>query len=107
MTKPLVRLLMPPPSSHPSRMISSEPLSPKSITLPLLSNSQDSESNTADDQNIPERRPSNLRMLLCTPTHTVHRYWRKFDDGFMRPVFGGRGFVQTVTTSAPATTTLE
>jgi sodium/hydrogen exchanger 8 len=22
-----------------------------------------------------------------------HHYWRKFDDGFMRPVFGGRGFV--------------
>ncbi|KAM7495917.1 hypothetical protein LguiA_020331 [Lonicera macranthoides] len=107
MTKPLLRLLMPPPSSHLSCMISSEPLSPKSITLPLLSNGQDSESNTADDQNIPARRHNNLHMLLCTPSHTVHRYWRKFDDGFMRPVFGGMGFVQTVPTSPPATTTLE
>ncbi|KAJ8440123.1 hypothetical protein Cgig2_003448 [Carnegiea gigantea] len=24
---------------------------------------------------------------------TVHHVWRKFDDKFMRPVFGGRGFV--------------
>jgi hypothetical protein len=21
--------------------------------------------------------------------HTVHIYWRKFDDRFMRPIFGG------------------
>jgi hypothetical protein len=38
-------------------------------------------------------RPSSLRMLLSKPTHTVHYYWRKFDDALMRPMFGGRGFV--------------
>jgi len=30
------------------------------------------------------------------PTTTVHYFWRKFDDKFMRPVFGGRGFVPVV-----------
>lgn len=38
-------------------------------------------------------RPTSLRMLLATPTRTVHYYWRKFDDSVMRPIFGGRGFV--------------
>jgi hypothetical protein len=42
---------------------------------------------------IPMVRPSSLRMLLTKPTHTVHYYWRKFDDALMRPMFGGRGFV--------------
>ncbi|KAJ8563587.1 hypothetical protein K7X08_032039 [Anisodus acutangulus] len=96
MTKPLIRLLLP-SSKNLIRSISSEPGSPKSfINMPLLiGNGQDSE---ADDlgrgHNIP--RPISLRMLLTTPSHTVHYYWRKFDNAFMRPVFGGRGFVPFV-----------
>lgn len=89
-------------------MISSEPVTPKSFIVPLLGNehdpeldmdeqnivdSQNSEANQGD-RNLP--RPSSLRMLLRKPTHTVHYYWRKFDDCFMRPVFGGRGFVPFV-----------
>uniref|UniRef100_A0A0D9WPS6 Cation/H+ exchanger transmembrane domain-containing protein n=1 Tax=Leersia perrieri TaxID=77586 RepID=A0A0D9WPS6_9ORYZ len=30
-----------------------------------------------------------ISMLLEMPVHTVHIYWRKFDDKFMRPIFGG------------------
>uniref|UniRef100_A0A0E0PX23 Cation/H+ exchanger transmembrane domain-containing protein n=1 Tax=Oryza rufipogon TaxID=4529 RepID=A0A0E0PX23_ORYRU len=30
-----------------------------------------------------------ISMLLERPVHTVHIYWRKFDDRFMRPIFGG------------------
>ncbi|KAF0904616.1 hypothetical protein E2562_035870 [Oryza meyeriana var. granulata] len=30
-----------------------------------------------------------ISMLLERPVHTVHIYWRKFDDKFMRPIFGG------------------
>ncbi|KAL8257450.1 hypothetical protein R6Q59_029491 [Mikania micrantha] len=86
-TQPLVRLLLPAPKTL-NRMISSEPTSPKSFIVPLL-NGQDSEVDLS--QNVP--RPSSLRMLLATPSHTVHYYWRKFDNAFMRPVFGGRGFV--------------
>ncbi|CAA3033298.1 sodium hydrogen exchanger 1-like [Olea europaea subsp. europaea] len=84
-------------------MISSEPVTPHSITLPLLGGEQDSLTNlygqsitngqtseaSGVDQNVP--RPNSLRMLLSP--RTVHYYWRKFDNAFMRPVFGGRGFV--------------
>jgi len=91
MTKPLIRLLQP-SSKHLSRMISSEPTTPKSFIVPLLESTQDSEADLGP--NVP--RPHSLRMLLSTPSHTVHRYWRKFDNAFMRPVFGGRGFVPFV-----------
>lgn len=91
-TQPLVRLLLPAPKNSLNRMISSEPTTPKSFTVPLLGNGQDSEADLP--QHVP--RPSSLRMLLSTPTHTVHHYWRKFDNAFMRPVFGGRGFVPYV-----------
>lgn len=40
---------------------------------------------------IPHR--TSLNMLLSSPSSTVHHYWRMFDDAFMRPMFGGRGFV--------------
>ncbi|XP_026449338.1 sodium/hydrogen exchanger 1-like isoform X2 [Papaver somniferum] len=92
MTKPLVKLLLPPPKPF-SSMLSSEPNSPKSFIVPLLENGQESEIDFGA-RNI--LRPSSIRMLLSTPTHTVHRYWRKFDNAFMRPVFGGRGFVPFV-----------
>jgi len=89
LTKPLIRWLLP----LSSNVVPSEPSSPKSLTLPLLANGHDTEVNTGG-HNIP--RPTSLRMLLSTPTHTVHLYWRKFDNAFMRPVFGGRGFVPRI-----------
>ncbi|KAK9933676.1 hypothetical protein M0R45_020858 [Rubus argutus] len=92
MTKPLVRILLP-ISKHFTSMTSSEPSSPKSFIVPLLTNGQDSDANIGSGD-IP--RPTSLRMLLSTPSHTVHHYWRKFDNAFMRPVFGGRGFVPFV-----------
>ncbi|KAG8370055.1 hypothetical protein BUALT_Bualt14G0077800 [Buddleja alternifolia] len=105
MTKPIVRFLMP-SSSQLNRSISSEPVTPNSLIIPLLGESQDSEAELfpGNGQAYPEAhegnrnvpRPSSLRMLLTTPTKTVHYYWRKFDNAFMRPVFGGRGFVPYV-----------
>ncbi|KAL6653769.1 hypothetical protein ACP70R_008693 [Stipagrostis hirtigluma subsp. patula] len=92
LTKPLIRLLN--PSRHISRETSllSEPSSPKTFLEQLISNSPD-----ADLENgVSLRRPSSLRLLLQSPTRSVHFYWRKFDDAFMRPVFGGRGFVPFV-----------
>ncbi|CAI9771034.1 unnamed protein product [Fraxinus pennsylvanica] len=41
-------------------------------------------------QNVPH--PNSLWLS----SRTVHYYWRKFDNAFMRPVFGGRGFVPFV-----------
>lgn len=74
-------------------MTLSDPSTPKSSTMPLLGSAQDSETELGG-HDIP--RPGSIRALFATPTHTVHRYWRKFDDAFMRPMFGGRGFVPFV-----------
>ncbi|OEL17024.1 Sodium/hydrogen exchanger 2 [Dichanthelium oligosanthes] len=86
MTKPLIRLLLP----ASSNTVTSEPSSPKSLHSPLLTSMQGSDLETAAANIV---RPSSLRMLLSKPTHTVHYYWRKFDNALMRPMFGGRGFV--------------
>ncbi|RZS06285.1 hypothetical protein BHM03_00036923 [Ensete ventricosum] len=87
MTQPLVRLLLPHRAKHLSSILSSEPSTPKALSCPLLENGHGSDVEVGG-QLIP--RPSRLGMLLSKPTHTVHHYWRKFDDAFMRPVFGGR-----------------
>ncbi|KAA3487425.1 Sodium/hydrogen exchanger 2-like protein [Gossypium australe] len=89
MTKPLIRFLL------PHSKVTSAPSgssSPKSITVPFLGSTQDS----FEDSPKGVQQPSSIRALLTTPTHTVHYYWRKFDNAFMRPVFGGRGFVPFV-----------
>lgn len=91
LTKPLINCLIPQPK-HTTSMLS-DPGTPKSFSVPLLGSAQDSELDL-DSPHVP--RPSSIRALLATPTHTVHRYWRKFDDAFMRPMFGGRGFVPFV-----------
>ncbi|OMO55345.1 Na+/H+ exchanger [Corchorus olitorius] len=69
-----------------------DPSTPKSVSVPLLGSGQDS----FDDSLSGVPRPGSIRALLTTPTHTVHHYWRKFDNAFMRPMFGGRGFVPFV-----------
>ncbi|XVF21887.1 hypothetical protein REPUB_Repub12eG0128100 [Reevesia pubescens] len=95
MTKPLIRLLL--PSKHLISTMSSESFdsfpSKPMIDLPHIANGQTADPEMAGD-NIP--RPTSLRMLLTTPAHTVHYYWRKFDDCVMRPMFGGRGFAPYV-----------
>ncbi|MQL74133.1 hypothetical protein Taro_006488 [Colocasia esculenta] len=91
LTKPLIRLLLPSSMRHYDS-ISSEVSSPKSFLTSLLGNGEGSELEIGG----PNSRPTALRMLLTTPTHTVHRYWRKFDDAVMRPMFGGRGFAPFV-----------
>ncbi|CAA7399953.1 unnamed protein product [Spirodela intermedia] len=93
LTKPLTTLLLPPGMKRQDS-ISSDPGSPKSFFLPLLREKEGSEIEPGA-QSVP-RPPSGFRMLLTTPAHTVHHYWRRFDDAFMRPIFGGRGFVPFV-----------
>lgn len=92
MTKPLIRLLLP-NQRHTTSSMLSDPSTPKSLTTSLLGGSQDSD---AEFGSRDVTRPGSLRALLNSPTHTVHYYWRKFDNGFMRPAFGGRGFVPFV-----------
>nr|AHY19033.1 Na+/H+ antiporter [Suaeda pruinosa] len=100
LTKPLILFLLPQPKHFTSASTVSDLGSPKSFSLPLLEDRQDSEVDWGNDEEETNHRtlarPGSLRMLLNSPTHTVHYYWRKFDDSFMRPVFGGRGFVPFV-----------
>ncbi|MED6120772.1 monovalent cation:H+ antiporter, CPA1 (nhx1) [Stylosanthes scabra] len=98
MTKPLIRFLLPVPTGNTPKRKSSvanfaDSASPKAITVPFLSSGQDSEANLEPQESSYGPTPRSIRDLLSTPTHSVHRLWRKFDNSFMRPVFGGRGFV--------------
>ncbi|ONK63420.1 uncharacterized protein A4U43_C07F14970 [Asparagus officinalis] len=89
LTKPLIRLLLPPGQKGITESFTSE------FSAPLLENVPGFEAE-GGGQNRNLFRPSSIRMLLSKPTHTVHYYWRKFDDACMRPVFGGRGSVPFV-----------
>nr|ABC46405.1 Na+/H+ antiporter Nhx1 [Karelinia caspia] len=93
LTKPIIRKLLP----HSEE---TEPLSPNSSRLPLLGNGYDHDHNHNHDTEKVNRASlttSSLKMLLNSPSNTIHHYWRKFDDVVMRPVFGGRGFVSYAT----------
>lgn len=84
-TKPLLNLLIPP------RPDIAADLSSQSIIDPLLG------SLLGSDFDVGQPSPqNNLQLLLTIQTRSVHRVWRKFDDRFMRPMFGGRGFVPFV-----------
>lgn len=92
MTKPLLHFFLPPSTRHLTMSLSLDPSSQESFLSLLLSNGQAIE--VEAENSVP--RPTSLRMLLTTPSRSVHHYWRMFDDAFMRPVFGGRGFVPLV-----------
>ncbi|KAI3506687.1 hypothetical protein L1887_21250 [Cichorium endivia] len=94
LTKPIIRWLLPDET---------DPSTPNSSSMPLLQNGHDHDhdhdlevENGNGNNGTLTTRPS-LKMLLGSPSNTVHHYWRKFDDSCMRPVFGGRGFVSHAT----------
>ncbi|KAK9671832.1 hypothetical protein RND81_12G057400 [Saponaria officinalis] len=89
MTKPLIGLLLPTENRTVDQFDPSCPM----LSVPLLGYGHVSEA-ALRSQIL--GTPSSFRMFLATSTHTIHHYWRKFDDAFMRPVFGGRGFVPFV-----------
>ncbi|KAJ4841181.1 Sodium/hydrogen exchanger 4 [Turnera subulata] len=77
LTKPLVNHLVPHHGNHP------EPKSPKDdMTLPLLSFEESAATNI-------ERAKDSLSSFIERPVYTIHHYWKRFDDAYMRPVFGG------------------
>ncbi|XP_019429135.1 PREDICTED: sodium/hydrogen exchanger 2-like isoform X1 [Lupinus angustifolius] len=86
LTKPLVKFLLDPHVHVGGSSMSSGLFSAKN--LPLLTNGQDIESSIDTGNPLDSSK-------------VVHQYWRTFDDTFMRPVFGGRGFVPII----PASTT--
>ncbi|CAA6662079.1 unnamed protein product [Spirodela intermedia] len=93
LTKPLIRVLLP-SGMNRQNSLSSDPSTPKSLFAPLLLGGGEQAAVEGEAGALP--RPTSIRMLLSTPTHTVHHYWRKFDDAVMRPMFGGRGFAPFV-----------
>ncbi|KAG7534336.1 Na+/H+ exchanger [Arabidopsis thaliana x Arabidopsis arenosa] len=85
LTKPLVNYLLPHDASHNTgnRGKRTEPGSPKEdATLPLLSFDESASTNF-------NRAKDSISLLMEQPVYTIHRYWRKFDDTYMRPIFGG------------------
>lgn len=64
--------------------------------MPLLGHRLDVEAETGDDETTLETA-TDIQMMFNNPANTIHYYWRKFDDAFMRPVFGGRGFISYAT----------
>lgn len=80
LTKPLIGFLLPHGHGHHHHQ---EPKSPKDDpTLPLISMEESSATNI-------QRAKDSLSMLLERPVFTIHHYWRRFDDTYMRPIFGG------------------
>ena len=55
------------------------------FTLPFFSTDEDASGSGI----VLEQAKRSISMLLERPVHTVHIYWRKFDDKFMRPIYGG------------------
>jgi len=101
-TKPLISWLLPPHFS--SNYGDSAGLSPKvsldvDFHMPLLMDTEHDGNGTNDRTVISQilhglPRPQSIGMLLTAPRSTIHYVWRKFDDAYMRPMFGGRGYVR-------------
>lgn len=84
-TKPLIEaVLLRQPKGAASDATESSSL--EDLTLLFLENGDHH-----DSENDGPRR-SSLSLLVKYPGSSVHYLWRRFDDKFMRPVFGGRGF---------------
>ncbi|KAM7252218.1 hypothetical protein ACFE04_024101 [Oxalis oulophora] len=80
LTKPLIVYLLPHQEKNPDH---GEPKSPREdVTLPLLSMEESTSTNLT-------RAKDSLSMLIERPVYTIHHYWRRFDNAYMRPVFGG------------------
>nr|CAB3467927.1 unnamed protein product [Digitaria exilis] len=86
LTRPLISAMLPRHSRASSRGHSTGTNSPKDdFTLPFFSTDEDASGSGI----VLEQAKRSISMLLERPVHTVHIYWRKFDDKFMRPIFGG------------------
>ncbi|GMY31098.1 sodium/hydrogen exchanger 4 [Fagus crenata] len=81
LTKPLISYLIPYHETIKNRR--RELGSPKEGSdAPLLSFKESAATNIS-------RAKDSLSLLIERPVYTIHFYWRKFDDTYMRPIFGG------------------
>lgn len=79
LTKPLILCLLP----HQTCNAFHETRSPKDdLDVPFLSLEESTTTNLI-------RAKDSLTMLFDRPVYTIHSYWRRFDDSYMRPAFGG------------------
>ncbi|KAL2942210.1 Sodium/hydrogen exchanger 2 [Bienertia sinuspersici] len=86
-TKPLIKAIL-----GGSRRVTSDATDIPSLeylNIPFLETVEQNQ-NGDDD---PQHQRGRFSLLMKYPTGAAHHIWRKFDDKFMRPVFGGRGFV--------------
>ncbi|KAI4307931.1 hypothetical protein L6164_031056 [Bauhinia variegata] len=81
-TKPLISYLLFHQATR--RNISREESGPpiEDLNLPLLSLEKSAAVNLS-------RAKQSFSMFMESPIYTIHHYWRRFDDAYMRPIFGG------------------
>ncbi|KAA8527026.1 hypothetical protein F0562_008745 [Nyssa sinensis] len=94
LTKPLISYLLPQHANNSG--IDWEPtLHKEELRLPLLSLAESAATNTLSAE-------GSLSMLIEMPVYTIHYYWRKFDNTYTRPIFGGpESFLCTNEASQP------
>lgn len=81
LTKPLISYLNPPHETI--KITHRDSVPPKEdLNTPLLSLEESVGTNIS-------RANDSLSLLIERPVYTIHFYWRKFDDAYMRPIFGG------------------
>ncbi|AQK40828.1 hypothetical protein ZEAMMB73_Zm00001d024216 [Zea mays] len=86
LTRSLISAMLPHQSRVLSRGHSTGSNSPKDdFTMSFLSGDEGASGSGI----VLEQAKRSLSMMLERPVHTVRIYWRKFDDRFMRPIFGG------------------
>ncbi|XP_050216257.1 sodium/hydrogen exchanger 4 [Mercurialis annua] len=81
LTKPLIYVILPhDETNHANHR--EEKIPKNDERLPLLSLGESAATNL-------QRASDSLSMLIESPAYTIHYYWKKFDNAYMRPVFGG------------------
>ncbi|KAL6570823.1 Sodium/hydrogen exchanger 4 [Orobanche gracilis] len=84
LTKPLISYLLPHSNNNnnTNRLDREPTISKDDMTLPLLSFEESAATNLL-------RAKDSLSRLMERPVYTIHSFWRRFDDAYMRPTFGG------------------
>lgn len=80
LTKPLIHYLL--PHGGGGNLDREPTISKEDMRLPLLSFDESAATNL-------ERARDGLTMLMDRPVYTIHSFWRRFDNTYMKPVFGG------------------
>ncbi|XP_078443397.1 Na+/H+ (sodium hydrogen) exchanger 3 isoform X2 [Wolffia australiana] len=99
LTKPLVGLLLPEGGGGRSER-SSDVGSPSRSTSKVIEIEVEAQEEEEEEEEeaatfglsqslLGIDKASSFSILLERPAHTIHAYWRRFDDTYMRPIFGG------------------